>query len=501
MKISQLTRAQTFAGILLFGLLAMTARNAVDPDLWWHLRTGQWIVETGHIPHSDPFSFTRAGSPWVSHEWLSEVAFYEIRKYSGEAGLIIFSAIITTAGFMLLYLRSPGKPRWAAAALVLGALAAAPTWGVRPQMFTFALASLLLWLLERGQERPGLLLWIPPLFLLWLNLHAGFALGPALLIAFGVGLVWEVAAGHTAWQEGRLYLLRILLVWLACLALVPLNPSGAQLYRYPLDVLRSTGMRSFIIEWLPPDFHQLRYLPLFLLWLALLLALASSRLRPKARVLVPLLLTFLAALDAVRHIPLLVLLATPVIAAALPDTSFSPGFLWTRPAPLASRSRVAFRCAVLLLMAGFATTRWVSLIHNQPRAEAELFPAQAMGFLSSHPMPSRLFVYYDWGGYAIWKLYPKYRVFVDGRADLYGDELLHQFQEAAQLRGQWDQILEKWGVQAVLVPPSGALAQGLLLDPRWHAEYRDSQAVLFLPTNPTAKTVENQEIHPERAQK
>ena len=71
MNISESNRSRTFAGILLFGLLAMTARNATDPDLWWHLRTGQWIVETGHIPHSDPFSFTRAGSAWVSHEWLS----------------------------------------------------------------------------------------------------------------------------------------------------------------------------------------------------------------------------------------------------------------------------------------------------------------------------------------------------------------------------------------------------------------------------------------------
>ena len=94
-----------FAAILLFGLLAMTARPAADPDLWWHLRTGQWIVETGHVPHSDPFSFTRAGHAWVSHEWLSEVVFYELWKHAGAAALIVFSAIITTAGFMLLYLR------------------------------------------------------------------------------------------------------------------------------------------------------------------------------------------------------------------------------------------------------------------------------------------------------------------------------------------------------------------------------------------------------------
>jgi hypothetical protein len=495
MKISQLTRAQTFAGILLFGLLAMTARNAVDPDLWWHLRTGQWIMETGHIPRSDPFSFTRAGSPWVAHEWLSEVTFYEIWKHSGEAGLIVFSALVTTAGFMLLYLRSPGKPPWAAATLALGAVAAAPTWGVRPQMFTLALASLMLWLLERGEERPRLLLWIPPLFLFWLNLHAGFALGPALLVAYGAGLVWEMAAGATPWQESRLYFLRIVLVLTACLALVPLNPSGVQLYRYPLDVLRSAGMRSFIIEWFPPDFHQLRYLPLFLIWLALLWALASSRSRPKARVLVPLFLTFLAAVDAVRHIPLLVLLATPVIAAAFPVTSSLRQFSWARRVA-SRRPRLAFRGAVLLLLAGFAVSRWAGLVRNQARTEAELFPAQAMEFLRSHPTPSRLFVYYDWGGYAIWKLYPDYRVFVDGRADLYGDDLLRQFQEAAQLRAGWAQVLDRWGVQAVLVPPSGALAQGLLLDARWHAEYRDLQAVLFVSTPLPPKTSELSGICP-----
>src|SRR5580765_1772602 len=128
MKISQLTRAQTFAGILLLGLLAMTARNAVDPDLWWHLRTGQWIMETGHIPRSDPFSFTRAGSPWVSHEWLSEVVFYEVWKWAGGAGLIVLSALVTTAGFMLLFLRCAARPLWAVASVTLGALASAPTW-------------------------------------------------------------------------------------------------------------------------------------------------------------------------------------------------------------------------------------------------------------------------------------------------------------------------------------------------------------------------------------
>src|SRR5580700_8029329 len=211
-----------FAAILLFGLLAMTARTATDPDLWWHLRTGQWIVETGHVPRTDPFSFTRGGMPWVSHEWLSETIFYELWTRLGPGALIVFSSLITTAGFLLLYARCQAKtqkPHWAAALTVLAAVAAAFSWGARPQMFTFTLASLLLWLLDRAETRPRLLLCIPPLFLLWLNLHAGFALGPALLVLYAVGLIFESAAGTTPWSPARLIATRILLITLACLAL------------------------------------------------------------------------------------------------------------------------------------------------------------------------------------------------------------------------------------------------------------------------------------------
>jgi hypothetical protein len=482
-----------FAAILLFGLLAMTARPATDPDLWWHLRTGQWIVETGHVPHSDPFSFTRAGHAWVSHEWLSEVAFYELWKHGGAAALIVFSAIITTAGFLLLYLRCllcGAKKHWAAAATVFGALASAPSWGARPQMFTFTLASLLLWLLESGnklergnkEDRPRLLFWIPPLFLVWLNLHAGFALGLALLFAYGLGLIMETAAGNTPWQQARPVIVWVLLLLFACLALVPLSPSGAQLYRYPFDTLRSPGMRSFIVEWFSPDFHEWLYRPFLLVWLLLLTALASSRWRPKGRVIVPLLLTSFAALDAVRHIPIFVLVAIPVIAAALPVATASPTTSQRRPE--SSRFRPLFNLANVILIAVFALVKWDSLARSQDAREAEQYPQKAVAFLQATARPQRVFVYYDWGGYAIWKLYPEYRVFVDGRADLYGDDLLHQFKTALQLRTGWRDVLDSWKVEAVLVPPSCALAQALLLDPNWHATYSDSKAIILLRTHP-----------------
>jgi hypothetical protein len=301
-------------------------------------------------------------------------------------------------------------------------------------------------------------------------------------LAYGVGLTLETAAGSTTWQQARSILLRLLPLLLVCLALVPLNPSGAQLYRYPFDTLRSPGMRSFIVEWFSPDFHQSLYLPLLLVWLLLLTALASTRSRPRGRVIVPLLFTSLAALDAVRHIPIFVLVAIPVIAAALPSASASAATSLRRPE--SSRFRPLFSGAVVILLAAFALVRWASLARGQNAREAEQFPQKAVAFLQASGHPPRIFVYYDWGGYAIWNLYPKYRVFVDGRADLYGDDLLRQFKTAIRLRTGWRDVLDSWQVQTVLVPSSSALAQALLLDPNWHAAFQDSQAIVLFRSHP-----------------
>jgi hypothetical protein len=499
MQFLEISRKRSFGAILFFGLLAMTARNAVDPDLGWHLRAGQWIVENLRVPQADSFSFTRAGYAWVAHEWLSEVVFFELWKHAGgTTALIVFSAIITTAGFMLLYLcclHNQANPRWAAGTIALGALAAAPSWGVRPQMFTFTLASLLLWLLNRGlagsgsegnDPRPKLLLWIPPLFLLWLNLHAGFALGLALLFVYGLGTLIETALGQTPWPQARPLLTQLGLLLAICLALVPLNPSGVQLYHYPLDTLRSPGMRSFIGEWFSPDFHQQLYLPFLVVWMLLLTTLAFSRYRPKWRSIFLLIFTSLAALDAVRHIPIFVLVAIPVIASALRSSCPAAPHWYST----SSRLRKLFAPAVILLMAVFAVVRWTSLASAQDAREQEEFPQHAVRFLKADGQPHRLFAYYDWGGYAIWKLYPRSKVFVDGRADLYGDDILHQFRTVVDLRSGWRHVLNTWDVDAVLVPPSTAVAQALQLDRQWLDSFHDSKAILFLRLHPLVPTEE-----------
>ena len=144
-----MSTSRLFTVVLLMLLFAMTAREIIDPDFWWHLRAGQYIVENATIPHTDPFTFTAQGKEWIAHEWLSEVFMFGAYRLGGFALLsVVFSGIITLA-FGLTYARCLGKPFLAGFAVLLGALATAPTWDVRPQMLSLLLMSVFLFLLDR----------------------------------------------------------------------------------------------------------------------------------------------------------------------------------------------------------------------------------------------------------------------------------------------------------------------------------------------------------------
>src|SRR5688572_14852207 len=135
------------AFFLMVFALAVRQSAYIDPDLWWHLQTGQDIVQSQSIPRVDDYSFTKAGSEWVAHEWLSEVFMYAIYRVAGWGGLLfIFSALITITLY-LTYRRSEGKPYVAAFAILLAAASSSPLFGIRPQMITLLLVAIFIELL------------------------------------------------------------------------------------------------------------------------------------------------------------------------------------------------------------------------------------------------------------------------------------------------------------------------------------------------------------------
>ena len=212
---------------------------------------------------------------------------FGLYRLAGWGGLIVvFSAVIASA-FLVAFFRSPGRPYVAGAITLLGAFASAPSWGVRPQMLTLLLASVLLLILERSYKHPSLLWWTPLLMLLWVILHAGYALGIALMALFWIGDALDVAFGLKDVPATRFRTLALAI--LVCIAIAPLNPYGAAMYAYPLETLRSQAMQSYIGEWFSPNFHQHRYLPTLAMILAMvaLAALSPRRLRPRDILLLP----------------------------------------------------------------------------------------------------------------------------------------------------------------------------------------------------------------------
>ena len=349
-------------------------------------------------------------------------------------------------------------------------------------MLTLLLASIFLLLLEGSYERPQLLWWTPLLTLLWVNLHAGFAAGIALLLLFLIGDGLDLAFGY---KDSRLSLSRfrrLALVTVICAAVVPLNPYGIQMYRYPFETLHSRAMLAYIGEWLSPDFHQSRYLPTLLLMLATLVLPVFSPRRWRPRELLLLTVTTYAALRSVRHIPLYVLVAVPLVSGMIEACLRARGktaLLDASPRPLSS-AKLIVNAVLLGGFLFFTVARLHYVVLHQPEAEAKEFPAAAASFLMTSRPPGPLLNHYNWGGYFIWRLFPAYKVYIDGRADLYGDAFMDSFAATYYLKGKSPQDpVKKWGIRTVVLPPDAPLTLALRGTPLWKEIFADNQTVVL----------------------
>lgn len=446
----------------------------IDPDLWWHLRAGQDIVTNRAIPHTDIYSFTKNGSEWVAHEWLSEVLLYGIHRFMGWGGLItIFSALITLTLF-LVYRRCSGRPYAAAfSVLVIGA-ASSPLFGIRPQMLSFLFAVIYIGILEHfaedGRARP--LFYLPPLMLLWVNLHAGYALGLGLIGLFWITVVLNRQRERTV---------PLLLTLAACTVMVPLNPNGLRMFSYPIETLTSPSMAAYIDEWASPDFHKVTFLPLALVFFILMGVLALSPKRPRPGTLFLLFVTGFGALRSARHIPIFGLIAAPVMAKHLWELMVARGWERWFVKPEVPAVGFALTLNVVFLLAPVTTAVgrvWHFVVH-QPTYEAVRYPVAAVDYLEGQQLPGPLYNQYGWGGYLIKRLYPNYRVYIDGRADVYGDAFMTEAMRTYDGHSGWRDPLDRLSVSTVLIAPDAPLASLLRKDSEWKNVYEDRQAVIF----------------------
>lgn len=450
-------------------LFAFCLPSLASADFWWHLRSGQLIYATHTVPRTDPFAFTVGGQRWIAHEWLSELLLYATYRFGGYAAVLVLFGLVTATAYWLAYRSAKADPFVGLPVLALAVWAARPTFLVRPQLFTLCLFSLFCFVLE-AHRRSGAwrsLLVLPALTLLWVNLHGGYILGSAVILLFLGGYVLDALADANARQSLRARATQLGAAALACLAVVPLNPNGLRLYTYPFETLGSPAMQSLITEWQPPSLQQRLFFPLFLLvgLTTLALALRRKTLRPGEVLFV----TFFAgaALHSMRHMALFSIACIPFLSG------------W-RPAPISWRIPVPIRGAAILLLVLVSGWRWHATAADSERFERQRFPAEAVSFLEhSHPT-GQIFNSYAFGGYLIWRLYPDYRVYVDGRADLYGDSFLAHFNELYKGEVNPQPEFVQRDIRTVVVEPNAPIAYLLSITRGWRKSYEDARAVIYV---------------------
>jgi len=480
-----------------------------DGDTGWHIRTGQWILANGRVPHADIFSFSRPGAPWFAWEWLWDMLFAAIHQYGGLASVVIASLAIiclTSAGLFRLTRRKSNNGFVAIAVTLLATGACSIHWLARPHLFTQLFLVIALHITGRAAgdgtivARGKLLAWLVPMTLLWTNLHGGFFVIFLVLLCYIGGNLLNAAL--EADREKRAQYLRFTAPWvftaLGCFAVTFINPYGWQLHKHIVQYLSDTAQIDHIVEFQPVNFHHptsAYFEPLMIL--ALLTALWDARNRRFADVFLNLGWLHLA-LIAQRNIPLFAIAASPLVArgvaSAIDASRDARVARWLRAiAVWFSTSSTEFEETDriprmhLLSVASFA---FIGALLLTPRPASAKFtpaydpgsyPERALGVLRTEET-HHIFSDDEWGDYLLYHLYPSKRVFIDGRSDFYGDDFNQVYLDLMGLKPGWQKTLDKYSIDTVVLSPRFALTSALKISRDWRVAYDDGVAVVFRRT-------------------
>jgi hypothetical protein len=491
-------------GALLFATLLAVATIALSSltvfDFWWYLASGQRILETRSVPVTDPFSYTAEGRPWINHMWATQVLFTLLWERWGRLALIGLKTATVVATFcaVLATMRARGvHPLLGSAVTLLAAWTGGEFWHARPQTFTYLFVAILIWLLRPGWERrPVTLVLVPALVVPWVNLHAGFVMAFLVIGIAGLGtalpLLVDPARRRAGWRVVGL----TAFVGVAAAAASLLNPFGVRAILFPLEVVRSVPFMTSTIEWFPPNFHHASFRPLELMLLLLFPAFAWGRGRLSAADVGLVLVFANLGLTSVRHVPLFAIVAAPPLAAALQEAMAEwrrvdwarirdavRGHLPSLAPALTAPGMPVVAGAVLLMTA--VSAHWVAMagVPTNPLrldlAESR-YPERTMAFIRENRLPHQFFSVYAWGGYELWRLFPEYRMFIDGRTHVYGPDVLKEFLDVVNVSPRWQVVLDKWQVQTILALRSSPLSETLLAQGGWRLVFTEREAVVFV---------------------
>jgi hypothetical protein len=445
-----------FAPALVF--IATSVNHNYQTDFWHHLARGQAMWERGELVNNDLFTFTVPGKNFQDANWLSQIVFCILFRLGGLDLVQVVNSLVLSAVMGVLVWMTWRKSGSMLAAGGLGVFAFLGLWQlliIRPQTFSLLLFIILYAALE-GAEGDRRWLAVPPFILaLWSNLHGGFPIGLILVGCYVLAAAWDSgwAEGWAGFRQRRFLILAACL--LACVVATFVNPYGWKVYQY-VGLTSSVANSRKIDEWLPPGLDQLVGKMWVLSVLGVLVLLALTAQRPKTRELVLILCFLPLACGSARMVSWWLLISIPIAGRLL--AVWLPAHQ-ARDAEEKPTLGAALTVATLLLVC-VASLPWFAdynpalvMTHRNHRTESDL--EQIAARLQNQDRGERIFCRFEWGEYMGWALTPRHKIFVDGRIEIFPDDVWSDFTAITRGRGDWQAILDHYGVDYLVLDASG----------------------------------------------
>ena len=516
---------------IFIGLLAvltctsLSMRLLGDAGIGWHIRTGQQILASYAVPRVDSFSSTMGGKPWFAWEWLYDVIVGELERWAGLNGVVWFTAVVIAGVFastFRLLLRRGTNVFVALVLLLLAASASMIHFLARPHVLSWLLTLAWFWILDSSETdcmqtdpagpsatrstATGRRLWLLPLLMLvWVNVHGGFLVGFVLLAIYWLSAIWYAVwlkenkfPEFLAKLRCRAQARSLAAVGLAAGVASLVNPYGWKLHAHIYGYLSNRFPMEHIDEFQSPNFHGVAQRCFALLMLATMVAVASRARAVRVSEGLVILFALYSGLYASRNIPvsslLLALVIGPLLSGAIKnlggdlirfrrlgdrEAAFTERMV-TVESSLQGHLWAIAAAAFLIVIAAYGGRLGANQLmdaHFDPKR----FPASAVDFLDRKTAGERDAVTVPdyWGGYLIYRLYPRTLVALDDRHDLYGEEFFKSYLKMVRVEPGWDGLLDKYQARCVLVPKGSALANILEQRPPWKRVYTDDVGVVF----------------------
>lgn len=481
-------------------LIIIALRRIWCADFWWQYATGRLIAEQG-IPHTDVFSFTAFGHRWIELRWIYCYLLYQLTTHLGCGAAVVLKCLVIAATFALALLSGARRGHLLSACIVVpvALLASSQRLFVRPELVTYFMLALYMWILQRYHcGRSRLLYALPLLQVVWTNTHTMFMLGPLM-----VGLLITVTlarrmlsrssdAVERAAQANTLR--RLIVVWALTVAACLVNPYGLEGFLHPLQLFSEMHTRIFkqtISELRSPfgfsqTYTALIYFEVLIVLTVVSCALNWTRLDPFLSILC--LAQFYLAATSIRNLPLF---AISAVALIMYNLGTSPQ--WHRLAAWGARTSVDRVIAVAVIVACFgycwdlATDRFN--IRQQDTNQfgiglaQQRYPIRAVEFLKNHHIEGSVFASMQPAAYL---LSEGYRVFIDPRLEVYGEPIIEQYIQMQAERDVFHQAVQHYGLALALVELQAGCVKFMREDRSWRLVYFDELVAVFVRGEPPA---------------